>query len=354
VINSQAPSAPSLQDPEEWFHTIATHYVVAYIVFHLNSVGVLKLLDKADSVELRTLADSLKLDVRILGILLDYLVNVDTLIVQDSQGRYALSPFGRSVLARYARTGPSGREFNLFDLRLGAYHPVWAALGPLLRGEVTYGKEVRREGAHAAEALYKLASAVLPALKSIAQELDSSTLIEIGPTSGLLHELAAARPAAHYAGVDRKQEALDAASKRALAAGVTNITWKRADLFDLEDWAPPFQGCERVLFISFHFHEFLSQGMERIQAFIQELRRRFRGHHLVIFEQVRMKPELRSTVRNAQWLYAQSNILIHHLIKNAVILSEEEWIALFVDQGCRLTVSKPTDAFGFSAYVFTL
>ena len=133
-------SAPS---PRDWFHRLATDYVAAQAIFHLNQAGVFAQLE-AGPASASELSRRLRLQPGILAGLLDYLVGVEDLLRRRPRGRYALSRFGRAVLARFG--GAERGRFNLFDVRVGAYGPVWSNLGELLAGRARYGKEVRRDG----------------------------------------------------------------------------------------------------------------------------------------------------------------------------------------------------------------
>ncbi len=86
--------------PEEWFHSLATHFVEAQVVFCLNSVGVIGLIATGPRAT-GELADELGLDHHVLGCCMEYLARVSDLFVVDGE-RYALSPFGERVLSRLA------------------------------------------------------------------------------------------------------------------------------------------------------------------------------------------------------------------------------------------------------------
>ena len=122
--------------PESWFHEVATHYVEAQALFHLNRCGVFVALDSGGASSAPALAESLGLQLEPLSTLLDYVVGVGRLLERDDQGRYGFTAWGLEVLDRYGRRADDGRRsFNFFDVRVGAYGPIWAAMGGLLRGE---------------------------------------------------------------------------------------------------------------------------------------------------------------------------------------------------------------------------
>src|SRR6185436_3634008 len=131
------------ESPERWFHRRATMYVEAQVLFHLNQVGVWRLLGSGQALTAAQVADSLRLDPAATDALLDYVHAVDDLLERDAAGRYSLSGFGRKVLERYSDLkAESGRpSINLFDVRVGAYGPVWQNLGRMLSRSGRYGED---------------------------------------------------------------------------------------------------------------------------------------------------------------------------------------------------------------------
>ena len=59
-------------------------------------------------------------------------------------------------------------------------------------------------------------------------------------------------------------------------------------------------------------------------------------------------------IPHARWLYGQSNVLIHHLIKNGQILSREAWIEIFRDGGATVQSANPTGYLDYLAFVVRL
>jgi len=118
--------------PEQWFHRRATHYVEAQMLFHLGRAGVFHLLDSQGSLSAEAMAHELGLVSEVLATCLEYICGVDALLEQDVQGRYGLTEFGSAVLERFGRDDGDSKHFNLFDVRVGAYGPVWSGLGQLL------------------------------------------------------------------------------------------------------------------------------------------------------------------------------------------------------------------------------
>src|SRR6218665_2255965 len=106
-----------------------------------------------------------------------------------------------------------------------------------------------------------------------------------------------------------------------------------------------------VLYFSCHFHEFLSHGQARVEQALQVLTAQPQTAGILALEQPRLESEQRADTTPTRWLYAQSNVLIHHLIKNARILTGAQWQELLRRGGCSAVRVEPTRGFGFSAYV---
>jgi hypothetical protein len=108
---------------------------------------------------------------------------------------------------------------------------------------------------------------------------------------------------------------------------------------------------KRVLYFSCHFHEFLAQGVPAFEQALQVITAQPNTVGILALEQPRPEHALRSSSSPTRWLYGQSNVLIHHLIKNARILYGLEWEELMRKGGCSEVWVEDTKAFGFSAYL---
>jgi len=338
-------------DPELWFHRRAAHYVEAQLLYHLNSCGFFAHLEKEGPSSVEELATKLSLDPKALGAVLEFIAGVDSILCRSESGAYALTLQGRAVLERYSRRSKDGTQFNIFDVRVGAYGPVWQGLGDMLRGEVQYGDGLHRAGEVAAEGVYKVGAKMAPGLVRLLEELKPQFEVELGVTTGLLEAMALHLPARHRIGLDRSATALKEAGRRAVASGATEIAWMNADLFNVSDWADRLP-CEGVgVFFSVHFHEFMAQGEEAVQGLLRDMGSRFPGAYVVALEQA---AENESGDSEAVCLYAQSNRLIHHLIGNGRILSQAEWVALFEGSGCKVERVESLNYLGYKAYVVEL
>lgn len=341
---------PGPADPEEWFHRLATHYVEAQIYFHLNQCGVFQNL--RDGATAGELARRLGLNEHVLKSTLDYASNVGEIVSVDADGRFGLTPFGQTVAGRYGKVHGDRLIYNMFDVRVGAWGPVWESLGDLMRNKKIYGVDVHRTGDFAADGLYKLAGPLATTVHKAAGELGATTVVELGPTSGILAQLASIPGhQRRYVGVDIKQESLDWAERLAGEQGVASIAWRRGDVFAPDVWLGGLEREGRVLYFSCHFHEFLARGVPEFEQALRVLTAETDTAGLLALEQPRPEPAMRSSSSPTQWLYGHSNVLIHHLIKNARILAGREWQDLLRNGGCSKVWMQSTETFGFSAFI---
>ncbi len=341
--------------PQEWFHRRATDYVAAQVLFHLNQVEVFGELYVNGPLAAGDLAQRLNLNEKILGVLLSYISAVEE-ITDEENGKFKISKFGKEVFDRYRRDNESERPtVNFFDVRVGCYGPVWSNLSGMMTGEAVYGENLHREGKFAEDALFKLSGNFYPSIKSAIEKVRPQNLIEIGTNSGLIEPLV--RDYSHLSifGLDRNLETINMEKTRLEAESSESVSWIHSDLFDLDKWSvqvPKDSGAS--LFFSLHFHEFMAAGSEKVVQWLGALSSSFKGSYVLVLEQPLPTLEDKSRFTETLWLYAHSNILIHHLIGNGRILGDEEWISMFTEAGCELSEKKATGYLGYNSYLFRL
>ncbi len=355
---SSTVTQPAVRDvqpesPESWFHRRATLYVEAQILFHLNQVGVLELLSKGGRHRASEVAATLALEPGPTDALLDYVYQIDDLLERDGDGLYSLSAFGEEVLRRFSGGKEAGQgSINMFDVRVGAYGPVWRHLSGILTGDSRYGEDIHREGQYAESGVSKLAMRFWGALTEHIDDLGVGSVLEIGLSTGLLEKVGGHYPAHRLYGLDKKQSAIDLNAKSASAHGLETIHWLRADFFDVPQWTGPVAADGRGLIFSLHFHELMAAGAERFVTALRDLRQALPNWSLVAFEQPLLSREDRAEIPDTLWLYAQSNVLIHHLIGNGRILSREAWIDLGRQAGCKNVSDRSCNYLGYRSFLF--
>jgi hypothetical protein len=345
-----------MESPESWFHHRATFYVEAQILFHLNQAGVFNLLSGGGAHTSRQIADSLNLEVGATDALLDYVFEVDDLLERDEQNRYSLSEFGRKVVGRFSdMKADAGRQsVNMFDVRVGAYGPVWQNLGRMLGGDARYGRDFHREGKYAENGVHKLAMNFWNSLKEQVEELGVGSVVEVGLTTVLLERLGETYPGRLLYGLDKNKLTIERSAAAASARGIKNIRWLHSDFFDLEGWRKAVDPRSRGLIYSLHFHELMARGEERFVELLRELKTALPNWAVVAFEQPRLPHGEKASTAETLWLYSQSNILIHHLIGNGKILTRDAWMDLGGRAGCREVTDRACNYLGYRAFLFQL
>jgi hypothetical protein len=345
-----------MESPESWFHHRATFYVEAQILFHLNQVGVLNLLNKGGSYTAPQIADRLHLDAGATDALLDYVFEVDDLLERDRQDKYSLSEFGKKVVDRFSHINGEAVQqtsINMFDVRVGAYGPVWQNLSRMLSGSGRYGEDFNREGKYAENGVFKLAGNFWNSLTEHVEESNAESIVEVGLT-GLLEKLGETYPQRRLYGLDKNKPTIQRNAESAGAKKINNIQWLHADYFEPECWCRGVEASGGGLIYSLHFHELIARGEEHFVNALRKLRDLLPNWTVIAFEQPRLPHSDKESIPETLWLYSQSNILIHHLIGNGRILSRDAWIELGTRAGCRKVSDRACNYLGYRAFTFQL
>ena len=86
----------------------------------------------------------------------------------------------------------------------------------------------------------------------------------------------------------------------------------------------------------------------------QGLSNRLPGWHFVGLEQPLLPESARDDTSPTLWQYNHSNVLIHHLIGNGKILTEDAWMELFNRAGVQLIRAGGLNYLGYQAYTVRL
>ncbi|MDZ4083890.1 MAG: hypothetical protein U1E10_13185 [Bdellovibrionales bacterium] len=335
--------------PESYFHEVGTHYVVAELLFHLNKTPALTYLCDKKRTSISKLCEDLKLDLKIVTSLFDYLSNV-TPLFELTDDQLSLTEFGEKYLTRFSRRTAAGElQLNFWDVRVGAYGNVWESVDRLATKEAIYGQNLKRAGQFAENGVFKLASQFWPSIRDVLKEInDLETVGEFGVNSGLLKFLEDEKLEVQLLGVDKSSESISHVKEK-LGPG-SKIKFQEADILDVEKWAAGLDRQKAQLFFSIHFHEFMAfEGL--VPGLLGNLKKQFKDCYLLAFEQPRLDPEERNSVAPHLWSYSFSNILIHHLIGNGKILKRSEWKDLFESQGGKVVKHQPTGYLGYEMFL---
>jgi hypothetical protein len=342
--------------PEVWYHRLGTDFVVAQILFHFNSTGVFQDLVAHAPTSSKAIAERLKLDPRLLEVLLDYLANVDEIIDQDSSGLYFITEFGKAVLARFSKKEENKTLYNFHEVRVGAFAPVWDALGGLLTGKWVYGKDVKRRGEYAEEGVYVLAQKFGPPLVEALKKLKLGSALEIGVNAGLTEQLGLHFKNLNLYGADLSAKAIAKAESRYLeVVGATpKVQWLECNIFKTEEWLPKVDRSGPLALFSIHFHEIVGQGLDPLIGLLKSIRASGIKGYVLMMEQPRLDRSLKGETPEHLWLYNHSNIVIHHVIGNGKILGADEWIEVFKKGGSKLISKTKTGYLGYELFIFEI
>ena len=341
-------------EAEKWFHQKATDYVVAQAMFHLNQEGVLrKMASTMESIRAEVLGAELGLDSDKLDSLLFYLSAVDRVFITEEPGRYALSEFGRAVVERYGKQTAEGLCVNMFDVRVGAYGPVWTGIGEMLSNRAVYGEDIKRAGQFSESGLYATARGMAQSLLD-ALVHTQGPVVEMGVETGLLEQVGKARPELPLWALDRSANAIAKCTQLAAKEGVNGIHPLEADLFQVNTWAGQLPRDHAGTFFTIHLHEFMAAGRKRMVEMVGSIQRSFPGWRWVFFEQDRPDAERPPGVLDRDWYASHSNILIHHFIKNGSILKQSEWTELISDGGAIVESVEESGYLDYKRYIVQL
>jgi SAM-dependent methyltransferase len=199
-----------------------------------------------------------------------------------------------------------------------------------------------------------LVDRIEPSLARIVEAGRATTLVELGVSTGLLERFGARDPGLTCYGVDRSAATLARATKRAEAAGFAGLRPLEGDVFEPDGWLDAIDpGRGPGLVFSVHFHEFIAapDGPARLARALRRVGERLPGWRVVAFEQPLLPDAARGQIAETLWLYAQSNVLIHHLIGNGRILPESGWVDLLAEGGCDPASPESINYLGYLAFV---
>jgi hypothetical protein len=222
----------------------------------------------------------------------------------------------------------------------------------MLTGSGRYGHEFERNGAFAEDGVRKLAMKFWPTLSALLDDLKVKQAMEIGLTTGLLERIGMERPGVGLVGLDRSEASLRRASEGAAKMKVDSVKWLQGDVFRMEGWLKSLNNGEPGLIFSVHFHEFLAAGESKMIEFLRAIKKSLPTWRVLAFEQPRLPHEDRERISESQWLYAQSNVLIHHLIGNGRILDQKNWMDIGREAGCSAVDERSCEYLGYRAFVF--
>jgi ubiquinone/menaquinone biosynthesis C-methylase UbiE len=314
-------------------------YCTTVSLWALFNTGVMDELRRAppDGIGTRELAGKLRLDGRILDILLDYLDCV-RVVRRDADGRYALDALGRDLVEE-----PRGA----FDLACG-YEEVLSDLTALVKGEKTFGRDVRRRMHFIAKGSGELGLQLpFPVMADMVKRGGFRAVLDLG--SGdleFLFTLCRAKDDLRGYGIDISQEAVQHARERLAGSPFRDrIVVERGDLFELDGFLARWKDVDLMTACD-AFHEHLFEGTEKIDRLLAHCRGKFPGVALLVAEFCRQPHE---RLRRRATAFVEHHLW--HSLTNQVILSADEWRDIFRRAGYRIAEERVFDIVGHGYFL---
>lgn len=251
---------------------------------------------------------------------LTYLVVSD--LLEKSDGGYTLSGNGRLLTADVplARLG----------IYLEAYGPVIQKMGDLLSGQVTYGKDVNRDGRSLGEHCATVfTNYYTPVVIQAMSNTGATRLIDLGCGAGrMLIDACLQDPAVTGIGIDLSSAAIEIARETASALGLGDrLQFFVADAFDPASWPAECHAADCLSAVGV-LHEGLRDGelavakkLDRYAALLPNLKTLLIG-----------EPELRYDNREND----SDFFLIHLLTGQGIPRDRHGWMRVFEKTGLEL------------------
>ena len=234
-------------------------------------------------------------------------------VVERGTDGWALTEQGRMLL--------SAVPMALLGYYHEAYAPVLREIGPLVRGEVEYGRDVARDGAalgEHCEVLFRSFGTDIVA--GLLKELGTTCLLDLGCGSGgFLIDLCQALPGLSAVGVDISEPVIRLGRERVARAGKDErITLRVGDAFRPETWPAECAGADTFITVG-TLHEHFREGEDAVVELLDRYAALLEGGRGLILGE----PELYRDRQDADFY------LIHTFTRQGYPRRREEWMRLF-------------------------
>jgi len=311
-------------------------YAVCSCLWALLETGVLDRLLAPAPVEQDALLSGGRLDRHVLESILNYLDGLS--LVRVEGGRVRAMPRLRRLMAE-----PRG----FFELTY-AYEPILAALRGLLTGEARYPQDVQRLGKYVGRGSGQLCRTLpYPVLADMLRRHGARAVLDLGCGDlAFLLFLCEAMPGVRAVGVDIDLPTVAYAREvLAQASCGGRIEVRRADMFDLQAVARDHPEVDAVTAVD-TYHEYLSQGEEKVVGLMRQLKTQFPRALLYVGEFCKQPHE---RLRRRPTAFLEHHL--YHDLTNQTIETAARWRAMFAAAGLQIVEQKVFDIVGHGYFV---
>jgi len=311
-------------------------YSTCCCLWALLETGVLDRLLEAEETGVDALVDAGDLDRHVLESILTYLDG--TGLVRLEEGRVRCLPRLRRLMAE-----PRG----FFELTY-AYEPIYHRLTDLLRGRARYPDDVDRLGKYVGRGSGQLCRTLpYPVLTDLLRRRGARKVLDLGCGDlALLFYVCEAMSEIRCVGIDIDPPTV-AYARDVLAASsfADRIEVLQADMFALGGVAADYPDVDAITAVD-TYHEYLSQGEEKVVGLLRTLRSEFPGALLYVGEFCKQPHE---RLRRRPTAFLEHHL--YHDLTNQVISDAAGWRRMFAEAGLEILDEKVFDIVGHGYFV---
>jgi cyclopropane fatty-acyl-phospholipid synthase-like methyltransferase len=229
-----------------------------------------------------------------------------------------------------------------------AYAPVFNRLRDLLNGTARYPRDVRRSGKYVGRGSGQLCRTLpYPVMADMMRRQGARLALDLGCGDlSFLFFACEASPELRAIGIDVDAPTAEYAAQ-VLATSPYNgrIEVRCADMFDLAALARERPEVDTITAVD-TFHEYLSQGEEKVVGLMRKLRAEFPKALLYVGEFCKQPHE---KLRRRPTAFCEHHL--YHDLTNQVIETAERWRAMFAAAGLAIVEEKVFDMVGHGYFV---
>ncbi|KPK41610.1 MAG: hypothetical protein AMK72_15065 [Planctomycetes bacterium SM23_25] len=311
-------------------------YAVCSSIWALLETGTLDRLLKTDTTSVSALAEAGSLQHHVLDSVLAYLDGLSLVRVEGDEVR---------ALPKLRRLMAEPRGF--FELTY-AYEPIFDRLRDLLQGKATYPDDVDRLGKYVGRGSGQLCRALpYPVLADMLRRRGARLVLDLGCGDlAFLLYLGEAIPGIRAIGID--VDGPTVAYAREVLAAVPfgpRIEVHEADMFDLSAIARRHGDVDAITAVD-TYHEYLSEGEEKVVGLLKALRSQFPKALFYVGEFCKQPHE---KLRRKPTAFLEHHLF--HDLTNQTIADADRWRAMFAAADLEVIEEKVFDIVGHGYFV---